>query len=322
MTTTLSLATRTLARLKQLVPNISEFSPGDYVVATVRRPGSSIYDLIGSYDMTTDDVYRERGINLLHGYLTEYYVDDATYLVKVPDALREVGVVVEPLSVAEKGINQAYEIQRRLKVWQPQRAAVFGVGTIGLLAALVLRLRGLDVTAFGRTKGPNRNASLINAIGARYVSTSELSLKDATAKHGPFDIIYEATGHSPMAFEGMEVLGKNGVLILASVTGGDRTAEVATDRINLDIVLGNKVIVGTVSGNLDDFSAAVHDLAVAQTRFPGWIAQLLTHRIDGLENYRQLFDTLTNAHDAIKIVMDIAPLEESRESRNPSPGTR
>ena len=44
---------------------------GDYVVATVRRPGSSIYDLIGTYDMTTDDLYYERGINLRHGYLAE-----------------------------------------------------------------------------------------------------------------------------------------------------------------------------------------------------------------------------------------------------------
>src|SRR5947207_15687920 len=58
-------------------PNVTELKPGDYVVATVRRPGNSIYDLIGTNDMTTDDVYYERGINLRHGFLTEYYVDDA-----------------------------------------------------------------------------------------------------------------------------------------------------------------------------------------------------------------------------------------------------
>ena len=58
-------------------PNVTELCPDDYVVATVRRPGASIYDQIGTYDMTTDDTYYERGINLRHGYLTEYYVDDA-----------------------------------------------------------------------------------------------------------------------------------------------------------------------------------------------------------------------------------------------------
>ena len=44
-------------------PNVTEVKPGDYVVATVRRPGKSIYDLIGTNDMTTDDTYFERGIN-------------------------------------------------------------------------------------------------------------------------------------------------------------------------------------------------------------------------------------------------------------------
>src|SRR5947209_2954092 len=89
-------------------PNVPDtMRPGTYVVATVRRPGHSIYDQIGLQDMTTDDVYYERGINLRHGYLTEYYVEDAAYMVTLPGTLREVGVLLEPLTVAEKGLNQA-----------------------------------------------------------------------------------------------------------------------------------------------------------------------------------------------------------------------
>src|SRR6478735_10100960 len=99
-------------------PNVHELKPGDYVVATVRRPGHSIYDLIGTNDMTTDDTYFERGINLRHGFLTEYYVDNADFIVKVPQGLKHVGVLLEPFTVVEKGIHQAYEIQRRLKVWR------------------------------------------------------------------------------------------------------------------------------------------------------------------------------------------------------------
>ncbi len=96
--------------------NVTTVRPGDYVVATVRRPGASIYDLIGTNDMTTDDTYFERGINLRHGFLTEYYVDDAEFIVKVSRGLRDVGVLLEPMTVVEKGIAQAYEIQRRLRV--------------------------------------------------------------------------------------------------------------------------------------------------------------------------------------------------------------
>src|SRR6266705_1918887 len=73
-------------RVEAVGPNVTELKPGDYVVATVRRPGKSIYDLIGTNDMTTDDTYYERGINLRHGYLTEYYVDDVEFIVKVPGA--------------------------------------------------------------------------------------------------------------------------------------------------------------------------------------------------------------------------------------------
>src|SRR6266568_4269320 len=90
---------------------VTELVPGDFVVATVRRPGSSIYDVIGTNDMTTDETYFERGINLLHGYLTEYYVDSADFIVKVSKGLREVGVLLEPFTIAQKGIAQAYEIQ-------------------------------------------------------------------------------------------------------------------------------------------------------------------------------------------------------------------
>src|SRR5499433_2022150 len=173
-------------------PNVIEVKTGDYVVATVRRPGSSIYDLIGTNDMTTDDTYFERGINLRHGYMSEYYVDDAEFIVKIPQGLKEVGVLLEPTTVVEKGIYQAYEIQRRLKVWRPKRAAVMGAGTIGLLATLVLRLRGLDVTTFGRTERPYLNSELIEAIGAKYVTTVDKPILDAAKEVGPFDLIFEA----------------------------------------------------------------------------------------------------------------------------------
>ncbi|MDQ3636836.1 MAG: alcohol dehydrogenase catalytic domain-containing protein, partial [Actinomycetota bacterium] len=109
-------------RVLEVGPDVRDLEPGDYVTATVRRPGGSIYDRIGVYDMTTDETYYERGINLLHGYLTERYVDDVEYIVGVPAALKEIGVLLEPLSIVEKGIEQAYEIQRRLKVWRPVRA--------------------------------------------------------------------------------------------------------------------------------------------------------------------------------------------------------
>jgi glucose 1-dehydrogenase len=286
-------------------PNVTELRPGDYVVATVRRPGHSIYDLIGTNDMTTDDTYFERGINLRHGYLSEYYVDDAEFIVKVPQGLREVGVLLEPMTVVEKGIAQAFEIQRRLRVWRPKRAAVMGAGTIGLLATLALRLRGLEVTTFALAPKPNLNAELIEAIGARYETTKDLPILEGAKRYGPFDLIFEATGFSPVVFDSMQALGKNGVLVLSSVTGGDRKIEVPADKINLEFVLGNKVMVGTVNANREYFEMGVRDMAQAEAEYPGWLSRLLTHPVKGLENYKELFGKLTNAGGAIKVFCEV-----------------
>ena len=293
-------------RVEAVGPNVTELSPGDYVVATVRRPGGSIYDQIGTYDMTTDDTYFERGINLRHGYLTEYYVDEPEYIVKLPGALREVGVLLEPLTVVEKGITQAYEIQRRLRVWRPRRAAVMGAGTIGLLAALVLRLRGLEVTVFGRTAPPYLNSDLIQMLGARYESTATTPIVDGARLYGPFDLIFEATGASSVVFESMQALARNGVLVLSSVTGGDRMIEVPADRINLEFVLGNKVMVGTVNANREYFETGVKDMTHAEAQYPGWLRRLLTHPVKGLENWKDLLDTLTTARNAIKVYCEVA----------------
>ena len=289
-------------------PKVTEFKPGDYVSLTVRRPGSSIYDQIGTYDMTTDDTYFERGINLRHGFLTEQVVDDPEYIIRVPENLKRVGVLMEPTSVVEKGIAQAYEIQRRLRVWQPRRAAVLGASTLGLLGSLVLRLRGLEVVTLARTRPPFLNAALLEEIGARYVSTQELSLKQASEKYGPFDLILEGTGVSALVFEAMEVLAKNGVLVMVSVTGGDRQIEIPADRINLGFVLGNKVAVGSVNANREYFEMGARDLSQAELEYPGWLAKLLTHPVKGLENYELLMKTLTEAKGAIKVFCEVAPL--------------
>lgn len=275
-------------------------------MATVRRPGHSIYDQIGLQDMTTDDVYYERGINLCHGYLTEYYVDDAAYIVPLPGTLREVGVLLEPLTVAEKGLNQAFEIQRRLKVWQPQRAAIIGAGTIGLLAALAMRLRGLEVTCYSRRLPPYMNSELMREIGVHYVSSQQSTLAEASAMHGPFDIILEATGFSPMVFLAAEVLAKNGVLILSSVTGGDTQVEVNADKINQGFVLGNKVMVGSVNASRADFVSGVNDLVKAEALYPGWLQKMLTTRVNGLENFAEMLRHLTEDKEAIKVYIELA----------------
>jgi threonine dehydrogenase-like Zn-dependent dehydrogenase len=304
----LILGHENLGQIVETGENVTEFSVGDYVVASVRRPGHSIYDLIGEQDMTTDTEYFERGISRLHGYFAEFYVESADFLVRLPPTLKEVGVLLEPLSIVEKGLQQAYEIQERAKIWRPRRSAVVGTGSVGLLSVMAMRMRGLEVVGFGKDKREGYlNADLCEEIGAKYLSTAEISVCDAAKRDGAFDIILECTGYSPIVWDAALGLAKNGVLILTSVTGGTRTAEIASDAINQQFVLGNKLMFGTVNAAKEHFAAGVKDLALCEAMYAGWLSQLLTHKIEGIENFSQMFDLLnTGAPRMVKTFCQIS----------------
>jgi threonine dehydrogenase-like Zn-dependent dehydrogenase len=136
------------------------------------------------------------------------------------------------------------------------------------------------------------------------VSSADATLAEVAAAHGPFDLMLEATGFSPLVFEAAEALGKNGVLVLASVTGGERTAKVPADRINQGFVLGNKVMVGTVNASREDFERGVTDLIRAEALYPGWLGKLLTTPVRGLERYEEMIEHLERA-DGIKVYVEV-----------------
>ena len=159
------LGHESFGRVEEVGPAVTHVKPGDYVTCTVRRPGNSIFDRIGRSDITSEEIYYERGINLLHGFLTEYYVDDCQFVVRMPVGLKHLHILAEPMSCAAKAVQQAYEAQRRLQVWEPKRAIVTGAGQIGLLATLILRLRGLEVYTFARTPKPCRKAEIAEGFG-------------------------------------------------------------------------------------------------------------------------------------------------------------
>lgn len=292
--------------VEEIGPNVSHVKPGDYVTCTVRRPGGSIYDRIGRSDITSEEVYYERGINLLHGFLTEYFVDDAEFVVRMPVGLKHLHVLAEPMSCAAKAVQQAYEAQKRLQVWEPRVAYVMGAGQIGLLATLILRLRGLEVYTLARSPAPSLKAEIAEGLGAQYVSTRETSLDELLTQTGKPDIIIEATGHSGMAFDAMRAIGHNGVVVWTSITGGKRTVEIPADHININWVLGNKLLLGSVNANYRHFELGIADLALGEVTFPNVIEKILTTPVDGLDNYAEMMRLLVEDNDALKVFVNVA----------------
>ena len=286
--------------------NVKRVKVGDYVTATVRRPGGSIYDLIGTNDMTSEEEYYERGINLRHGYLTEYFVDEEEYIVRVPLGLKHLHVLMEPMSCAAKAVHQAYEAQQRMKVWSPKVAYVLGAGQIGLLTTLVLKLRGLEVYTLARGEAPNLKSEIVSGLEATYVSTRETSWEELVEQTGKPDLIVDATGSSRLAFEAMEHLGLNVVIVLTGITGGDNRCEVPADKINLQWVLGNKLLLGSVNANRHHFEMGIKDLALGEMMYPGVLERILTNPVDGLENYAEMMRLLVEEKDALKVYVNVA----------------
>src|SRR5215472_16956834 len=142
----LTIGHESLAIVEKIESDCTGIGQGSLVVPTVRRPDDCVNCLAGESDMCLTGQYKEHGIKGLHGFCSEFAISDVNFLVPVPSELSEVAVLLEPMSVAQKGVLQSFKIQERM-IWKPTRALVLGTGPIGLLTVLALRLRGLDVTA-------------------------------------------------------------------------------------------------------------------------------------------------------------------------------
>lgn len=253
---------------------LGRLADGSLVVPSVRRPDGCLSCLAGEQDMCLWGRHKERGINGLHGFCAERFAERPEYLVPVPAELEPVAVLLEPLAVAEKAIRHAFAAQRRMRVWRPEHAIVTGAGPVGLLAAIALRLRGLEVAVVERTHKPERTG-LLARLGARYAATSQVPFDTL----GPVDLVFEATGSAGVAFGSIALLRPNGVLILTSVTGGGRSLDLPADELNKRIVLQNLLVLGSVNANAADFRTGIEDLRAAEAAWPGILASLITRRV-------------------------------------------
>ena len=213
---------------------------------------------------------------------------------------------MEPMSCAAKAIHQAFEAQRRMKVWSPKRAFVLGAGQIGLLSTLVLRLKGIEVFTLARAAGPHLKSTIVEGMEATYVATSQTSLEDLATKVGKADLIIDATGSSSIAFNAMKALGHNGVLVWTSITGGKELTTVPSDKINIEWVLGNKLLVGSVNANREHFESGIRDLALGEVMFPGVLEKILTSPVNGLGGYKEMMRLLVEDNTALKVYVNVA----------------
>lgn len=292
-----------LAEIVEAGPEVRDFKPGDLAIPMVRRPcdrPECVACRAGRQDFCFTGDYRERGIKQLHGFLTERIVDEARYMNPVPQAIRDVAVLVEPLTIAEKGLIQAFGIQKRLPWGGVRNAVVLGAGPVGLLGAMALRLAGFAVTVYSRSREPDESADVAKAIGAKYISSQDRSIEQMAADVGNIDLVYEATGVSQFAFEVLQVLGTNGLFVFTGVPGKHGAVEVDTDRIMRDLVLKNQCVLGTVNAGKDAFQKAVADLTSFYAAWPVAVKNLITGRYP-LERFSEPIHDQTGIKNIIEV---------------------
>lgn len=281
---------------------VKGFKPGDFVVSTVRRPCGKCWACKhGENDMCTSGDYAERGIKGRHGYMAQYYVESPQYIFKIPRAVKDIGVLLEPTSIVEKGIDQSFRIQQRTH-WKPRTALVLGAGPVGLLAAAILAVRGLRTVVAGRKPADDVRAKLVPQLGSEYVSVANMPLGDLPKQIGPIDMAIEATGNSGVVFAAMQILAPDGILCLLSVTGGNKTEPVPTDQINQNLVLRNNVVFGSVNANPRHYAMGVKDFSAIERKHPGALAKLITDRLPWAQ-YRTWF---TRRGAGIKTTLEIS----------------
>jgi threonine dehydrogenase-like Zn-dependent dehydrogenase len=304
-----------LSEVVEMGPGVSKVKPGDLVVMTVRRPcpdPGCIACRKGRQDFCYTGGFTERGIKQQHGFMTEFVVEEEGYLNVVPSELRDVAVLVEPLTIAEKSLEQLWMVQQRLP-WisaagpdQPpgagHRAIVLGAGPVGLLGAMALRIAGFEVTVYSRSRTHDEKNDIVSAIDARYIAAETHTSEEMAEITGPIDVVYEAVGASAVAFEVIKHLGPNGVFIFTGVPGRKGPIEVDTDYIMQDVVLCNQVILGSVNAPPHCFQAAIRDLGTFVQEWPAAVRALITARYP----LDRALEPLANDAGGIKNVVAVA----------------
>jgi threonine dehydrogenase-like Zn-dependent dehydrogenase len=272
----LVLGHEAVARVQEIGDRVEGFSEGDLVVPTVRRPCEENCPncRIGETDMCLTGNYFEHGIYKLHGFASEYAVSDANFLIKIPTDLEDLAVLLEPLSIAEKAVTQSFKIQERM-VWEPKKAFVVGAGPLGLLATMILRLKGLKVYAAATREKESLKARIVRSVGGTYINVRETPIESLEEK---FDIVIEASGRVEAALEALNLLGPNSVMCFLGIYREKRACK-EFGKVLTTMVLGNRLMFGSVSSNKSHFEMGIKDMSEIKRRYKNVLKMLITKKL-------------------------------------------
>lgn len=272
----LVLGHESLGRVLEAPPQ-SSLEAGDIVVGIVRHPDPvpCTSCAAGEWDMCRNGRYTERGIKELDGFSAELWRSEEDFLVKVDPAMGVAAVLLEPASVLAKAWEHIERIGRRAH-WAPRRVLVTGAGPVGLLGALLGTQRGLTVHLFDRNRAGPKPA-LAGALGAAY--HTEFPATEA-------DIVIECTGAPEVIARAVAASAPGGIVCLTGLGGRQHVASFDAATLNEALVLGNRVVFGSVNANRRHYEDAARALQRADR---AWLEKIITRRVE-LGDFQQAYE--------------------------------
>jgi len=270
-----------LAQVEQVGSDVTGLAEGDFVVPVVRRSTSQRSH---RSDMLSFGEYVERGIVRLHGFSVPLWKDRPEHLFRVEPLLAPYAVLAEPITCAEKAINEALVIERaRLgpDTWDdpPPRVLITGMGPIGFGALLVCHTLGWPVTVYGRDDPDSARATLAVDFGATYLQASPRAFAVDDVERSGFDLVLECTGAVEVLLAATEVLASCGVMAWLGSQRASRAVEANVAQVIRHGVLRNHVHLGVVNAAPGDFHDALADLEYVRRRTPELLDRLITERV-------------------------------------------
>jgi hypothetical protein len=202
------------------------------------------------------------------------------------------GEMVAPTSIIEKSFGEILDTRHRASLGFPKRAGVLSTGPLGLLATMVLRLKGIEVVFMDLGVLPseqscqagdpaNENSKLnrysftrrrlAKEVGAVRVNATGRTIRKFAEKLGPFDLIFVDSSNSSTVMQALFGLNKGGVLV--DLSKGMRRMQVYETRFTPHFALRHDTDIS--HGEINARSS--RDLAIADLEYPGWLEEFFVH---------------------------------------------
>lgn len=295
------------------------FKKGDIVVPSVRRGcGECVFCNNNRVDMCSTGKYTERGIVKLHGFMSEYFVEQEANLTKIPPELKYQAVLLEPLTIGIKALEEYYKVQKsRLRIAGEisekdilKNALIIGAGPIGLLTAVVLACENIRFTCIDIDEDGGIKSQVTRMLNGQYVNLNEYLERDEINFDklnreklvSNIDLIIDASPVPVTCMQLIDLLNFNGAIIHLGLPAGNEERRIKLlDHYITSLVLKNGIILGSVNANVTNFKTGVEYMRQANDKFGDVLERIITHKVH-IDKYQKAFNV--NPKERIKVVLE------------------